>query len=427
MKKIITLLIFLTIFTTKTVYGEEILYDKYVTDLGFTINSYCENWTGHRLVEVYEEFKKNTYGEEVEYLKEINLYSHHPSNGKEEGIYNASYKRLELFGNSKVVLSKNNSINLYNMGSKRNVEEFAKTLSHEYGHHFTLYYLVEYESKTFEQWQDTQLYKLRNLKDYSKVTNDYTNGHEWSFTEICAEDYVQLYGSPTAKKIYFFEDIQERYYSNTINKDMSYQYSTYNLNPQENMWIPLVLETPEVKLYWEKATGISSDVEMSTKPSLALVDIIDLGYSKKQYKIRWTKSVDKNNNEAKYYSLIATTIDGSEIIPIKTVEQGETLEAIVGSVKMADSKRITFYTDSFIEKPLIFKVYAIGSSYGVVSSQGLEIDFNHPQITDIESQYSTILPEENTIQVEESTIEESSFMDRIVDFLFFLFELTNLA
>ncbi len=417
--KAILITIAILFFCPNIIQGEEVLYDEYKSETGITIKSYTENWVGNRLVEVYQELLKNTHGEELSHLKTINLYSDNPNGGKEEGMYNASYNRVQILGKEKLVLSKNNSINLYNLKNKDEMEDFAKTLSHEYGHHFTLYYLIKYENKTFEQWKDTELYKARDLEGYHKVTDNYAHGHEWSITEIAAEDYVQLYGSPTAKRIYYFEDIVDRYYSGIINKSTCYNYSIYNINPQENTQIPLALELPELTQYWEKASGIEIDHKIVSRPNLALVHAENLGYDKICYTLQWSKSVDENDGEVDYYTLIATDLEGKEIIPIKTVEKGEPLEAMVGSIQVNDGDATVFYTDRFVDSPRVFKVYGINLSGGIVSSHPLEIDFDNPQVTDLNMEPTSISCGQNVIldEADQVTVESNSdtIMDTILD------------
>ncbi|MPW26893.1 hypothetical protein GC105_13995 [Alkalibaculum sp. M08DMB] len=423
MKRIGIVILFL-LFLTPNAVSAETLYDQYKTDLGLTINSYSENWTGYKLIEVYEEFKKNTYGDEIKYLKEINLYSDNPSGGQEEGVYNASYNRLKILGNEKIILSKENTIDLYNLSNKQTVEDFARTLSHEYGHHFTLYYLIQYENKTFDDWRDTKLYQVRKLEGYDKVTNNYINGHEWSIIEICAEDYVQLYGSSTGKEAYYFEDIEQRYYSGSINKSASYQYSIYNINPQENNNIPLVLEVPQVKEYWQNASGMESKVKAPTKPTIALVDTEDLGYDKIQYKLQWTKSIDIDEQEVQYYTVVATDLQGEDIIPIKTVSQGEPLEAVVGSIRVTNDKNIMFYTDSFIDNPKLFKVYAMSSIGGIVSSDTLKVDFNNPSVTTLKSLAVSNMPIEDEKELAPIIVNRkgNKYIDKVLDMILLIVE-----
>lgn len=426
-KKIIVLLFYILIIVfNSNVCAEANLYDEYQTDLGLTIKSYAKNWTGHKLVEVYEELKKNTYGKEIKYLKEINLYEDNPTGGKEEGVYNASYKIINFFGNEKIMLSDNNSIDLYNLSNKNNVEELAKTLSHEYGHHFTLFYLIEYENKTFDQWKDTMLYKYRNLESYEKVTNDYENGHQWSIIEICAEDYVQLYGSLTAKKTYFFEDIKQRYYSNTLDDDTSYSYSIFNINPQENKNIPLALQVQGLKEYWEKASGIISDTQTYTQPQLALVDVSNLGHEKQQYTLQWSKSVNSEGEEAEIYTLISLNINEDTIIPIKTVVKGDLLEATIGSIRINSDSKIMFYTDSFVNNDNSFVIYSQDKNGSVIASNMLNIDFDNPTLTKLEEKsYFEIKEKDQDFNLETENIiinEGNEFIDKILDYIFIFIE-----
>lgn len=416
--KPILMALFILFFFPSITQGKEVLQCEYTSDTGITIKSYTDNWTENRLVEVYEELVKNTHGEELAYLKTINLYSGNPSGGKEEGLYNASYKKVQLLGKEKVVLSKNNSIDLYNLNGKDEVEDFAKTLSHEYGHHFTLYYLIKYENKTFEQWKDTELYRARNLEEFQKVTESYVNGHEWSITEIAAEDYVQLYGSPTAKRIYYFEDIVGRYYSGTINKSSSYDYSIYNINPQENRQIPLALESPELIQYWERASGIEIAHKIVSRPNLALVDAENLGYDKIRHTLQWSKSADEHGREVDYYTLIAADLEGNEIIPIKTVKKGEPLEAVIGSIRINEGNTTMFYTDRFVNSPKVFKVYGINLAGGIISSHPLEVDFNSPKVTNLDIESTSILSDEDITLDEADQITVRDNADDLINIIF---------
>ncbi|MFZ7131413.1 MAG: hypothetical protein ACOWWR_03560 [Eubacteriales bacterium] len=414
MKKLVCFILILCCIASPKVKGQEVLYDQFKTDLGITINSYTENWTGEKLVQVYNELLENAHGNEIKYLKEINLYKDNPSGGNEEGVYNGVYKKISILGKTKVVLTKDCSINLYNLSDKKTVDDFAKTLSHEYGHHFTLFYLIKFENKTFEDFKTTKLFKARKLQEYSKVTNDYTNGHEWSIIEICAEDYVQLYGSPNAKKIVDFKDINERYQDENINETIRYDYGIYNLNPQENNWIPLVLEVEGLKEYWENASGIQSTILQSTKPQIALVKINDLGYNKFQYVFRWTKSENQLGNEADYYTLITSDLQKEIITPIHTVSKEEELQGIVGSIKMDTGNRIMYYTDSFLEKEMLFKVYAIYHQGGVISSQELKVNFSEPQVNQIQEGIEELkLPDEAGYNQE----EELSIFDKMFNYI----------
>lgn len=411
-------IIALIIILFKPVYSADTLYDTYETEIGITINSYAENWTGQKLIDIYNELLNNTHGGEINYLKEINIYPTNPRGGKEEGIYNAVYSKISVLGKEKIIISKENSIELYNMKDKDKVEDIARTLSHEYGHHFTLFYLIKYENKTFEQWKDTILYRVREANKYPKIVGDYSNGHKWNFIEICAEDYVQLYGSPLAKKVYDFDDIKDRYSKGKIDKVIRYDYSTYNINPQENNEIPLALNLPNLKEYWEAASGIKTNCERMSIPNIALTKVEDIGHNKLQYTIQWTKSVDAQNQEAKFYTVVALDETGKEIIPIKTVARGEPRITTVGSIKITKENKIIYYTDNFINRPVKILVYAFNETGGVVGSNELRIDFENPQIGKLEDTPFDINVN-NKLEFPEKT-EESRFLTFIYKLILFL-------
>lgn len=415
MKKILYLL-FISLFVfVPNVQGEDGLFDSLVTDSGLVINSYTENWTGNKLIEINDELLKNTHGIEMNYLKEINLYPHNPIGGTEEGVYNGVYKSLNLLGKKRTVLTDECTISLYNLEEKNEIIDIAKTLSHEYGHHFTLYYLIEGEGKTFDEWRDTQLYQIRQLEKYKQVTNDYSNGHHWSIIEIVAEDYIQLYGSPTAKYAIDFKDIEERYKEKSIDKAIEYQYSIYNINPQENNWIPLASEVDGLKHYWERVSGIKSNVSEYSRPQVALIRTIDLGYDKYQYVFQWSRSIDNKENEAESYTLVALDMDRKKITPIKTVSNNELLEGIVGSIRINEDNRIMYYTDSYLEDELYFQVYALHSDGGIVSSGAKEIDFTNPQVSQINSNTEYYYSRENTSDY--LKVDEESLLDKLINYI----------
>ena len=386
MKKlwIFTIIIILFFVFTSIIPAEDLIYDVYQGPIGIEIKSYSSNWTGDKLKEIYDELLNNTYGEEIEYLSTINLYPNNPFGGEEEGLYHGAYFSNIFSNKNNYKMKKNREIDLFNMKEKERIEEIAKTLSHEYGHHFTLYYILKGENKTFNEWRDTQYAKIRGLTGDTRVSHDYSNGHQWNITEIAAEDYIQLYGSPNAKTPKYYDDIIIRAEKQTLDETIKWNNHIFNVYPQENFNIPLAHNVSNLRKYWDLMSGIV--VENQNKPPVAcvvgLTEVKDLGYDKKQFIIRWTESLDIDSSNL-LYTIVVYDEQQNQVIPIKTVKQGEELLATIGSAKIINGNEVIFYSDTFIDTPKNIRVFTMDEHGNIVSSNIIEIDFNNPMTTEI--------------------------------------------
>ncbi|SJZ91466.1 hypothetical protein [Garciella nitratireducens] len=380
---IIGIILMIHFYFTGNVQAEQVLYDTYKGELKIEIRSYTPNWRGEKLKQVYEELLNNAYGEEIKYLSTINLYPDNPYGGEEEGLYHGAYQKKSFLNYSNYTMQKNRTIDLFNMKEKNDIQDIARTLSHEYGHHFTLYYLMQYEGKTFEQWRDTDYAKIRGLTQDKRVRNDYSNGHQWNITEIAAEDYVQLFGSLTAKKPTYYDDIVERAEKQTLDKKLNWNNRIYNIYPQENMNIPLANNIFHLREYWEKATKlkVNSGNQPPESVIVGLTEVRDLGYNKKQYVLQWTKSLDQDSSEL-LYTVVAFDDKQQELIPIKTVRESQELKAVLGSIKIIQKDKIVFYSDTFVDSPKTIFIFIMDEQGNIVSSNGVKIDFNQPTIVD---------------------------------------------
>lgn len=381
---LIVILLFF-VFTPLSI-ANETLYDVYIGPIGIEIKSYSPNWTGEKLKEVYDELLNNRYGEEIEYLSSINLYPNHPFEGEEEGLYHGAYQSNVFLNKNKYKMKKNRRIDLFNMREKEKVEEIAKILSHEYGHHFTLYYILKEENKTFDEWKDTRYAKIRGLTDDSRVRNDYSNGHQWSIMEIAAEDYTQLYGSINAKTPKYYDDIIVRAEKQRSDETIKWNNHIFNVYPQENIHIPLANNIPALGEYWDLVSGIEiKQKNQAPTPSVVgLTDIKNLGYDKNQFIISWTESKDVDSSNL-LYTLVASDEQRQQVIPLKTVKQGEERVAALGSAKIRIGNQIIFYSDTFIDTPKDIRVFTMDEHGNIVSSNAVKVDFNNPVITDIQS------------------------------------------
>ena len=115
---------------------------------------------------------------------------------------------------------------------------------------------------------------------------------------------------------------------------------------------------------------------------LGLTQVKNLGYNKKQYIFQWIESIDEDSQEL-LYTMVAFDQTEQQVIPIKTVRQGEELRAVIGSTKIVDGKGIIFYSDTFTDTPKNIRVFAMDEHGNIVSSNILAVDFNNPVVTEL--------------------------------------------
>ena len=178
-------------------FSYEDFYQKissYEGESGITFISYSPAWgTAEKLKEVEAELLKNKHGEELSLIEKVIIYPDYPAGKDTLGQYKAEYQ----FIGSEIDLTPGRTINIYGGDDYTTVESIATTLSHEYGHHFTFYYLIEEENLAPENWLDSEYASARNLTS-TPAHADSTGEYEWLVQEIFAEDYVQLFGSDNA-------------------------------------------------------------------------------------------------------------------------------------------------------------------------------------------------------------------------------------
>lgn len=300
----------------------------YKGEKGVSIVSYSYNWVSEKsLKAIYNELLKNFHGEEIYYLSNIYIYPDSP-----DGITGSYYEDYEINSEGKYVYKDGRYIEIFNGNKYTDVSQFAEVLSHEYGHHFTLYYLLTKENKHFNQWKDTKYAQIRGLKDYKEVeyfsVNDRSYIHKWDVSEIAAEDYVQLFGSPNAKKSTDYKDVQERVEQNI--KESSYSSDSFNLIPQENLSIPLAADVHGLYLYWLELAGYTSlEPRLPEKPKLTIKEHKEIMPGHLQYEVTWDPISDNKSYE---YTLVTYPSENNIFPrPVKTVQSGEKMKAYIGS------------------------------------------------------------------------------------------------
>ncbi|BBI30913.1 hypothetical protein [Cohnella abietis] len=204
--------------------------------------SYSKSWNQTKLKSLYADLMRNLHGEELAYLGKVVL-SPKKKEG-EAGVANMAYSWSED-DMSDIVMDKGTEIVLYDADSLKTVESLSATLSHEYGHHFTHYWLIKKERK-LPSSSNTKWASLRGIKNYPVVFSEdgsepgYT--HMWDATEIMADDYMALFGSPTAKQAM----------ADSLRQDDGLGF----YGEIENTIVPPVMSLQEVRSYWLKLSGL---------------------------------------------------------------------------------------------------------------------------------------------------------------------------
>lgn len=162
--------------------------------------SYSKHWNQQKLKALYNELLKNLHGEELKYLGKVILSPEDDEDvlGVADLYYNWTKSNM-----SDLVMDGKTEITLFGADTNRTVESMAATLSHEYGHHFTYYWMIKKERKLPSN-PNTKWASIRGLKGFPVVYGEEVDedeySHYWDPAEIMADDYMALFGSPTAKK-----------------------------------------------------------------------------------------------------------------------------------------------------------------------------------------------------------------------------------
>ncbi|NLO97126.1 MAG: cell wall-binding repeat-containing protein [Peptococcaceae bacterium] len=317
------------------------LVKSYKGSNGVTINSYSKAYnTTEKLIEVYNEFCKNTFGEELAYLSRIDLF---PDFREGKNIMGRWYGQ---WVNGK--LDKNRYIEIYGCDSL-DLMDISLILAHEYGHHFTYYWINKKEGKM--DFNNTVYAKIRKLNSYSKINS----GHrKWNPAEIAAEDYKQLFGSPTLA-----------------------QNENYLCCPQENFEIPLAWEVEGLYDYWVNLSGVEAKKNSipPTQPHISMT------YSNGRYFLKWSKSEDDEADPVRYVLMHQQAISDNYYYNTRYTLTTDTAQVIYKISNMNQAH---------------FNLYAVDKSGNAVATR-FKINFTTNQLTDVTYRVPSALPFKNRL------------------------------
>jgi hypothetical protein len=361
--------------------------DIYDTPMGFPIVSYSQSWTGDKLKDIYNELTANKHGKEMYSVSEVMIYPGESAldvSGGVAGTHVTEQKMFTLFfylpglvpeSLEYDINSTQSTIELYNMDKFDSVTQIARTISHEYGHHYTMYYFMPDDTTT----KSSDYYLLRGIDGFDhdvffEIESEYYENHMWSVYEIAAEDYVQLMGSPTAKQQKEYLDIYD--VLDDYNKNKGYtayaDATVSNVYPQENIHIPMADEVDGLRDYYLSFIGETSGVENLENAdfNLAMTPLDSYGY--KYYEITWDKTTEDENA---LYTLVCYSEDETIFLPVRTIHGDEAPVARVGTAVRLSGITLTTLKNGVTDEDRYFKLYVTWPDGRMQSSEMFHADF----------------------------------------------------
>lgn len=346
----------------------------YTSPEGIHFTSESPTWNSEeKMRQLYDELLKNTHGEELKYLAEVEVHDGYPKGNGVAGEYQ-SKSAVDLLGRQKMLPG---SIDLYGGSERTTIESVAKTLSHEYGHHVTHYYSIKQDGFSItdkNRWPQSTYAKIRGLSHDSRVNQ--SQKHRWQLPEIAAEDYVQLFGSPTAKREHIFPSRYEQLQKKREIGPLRWDASMYNVAPQENTELPLASKVPNLYDWYAKNLGVKAQSSIPGEPALKIKQVVKEGQSGYQIQLEWTPG--SNSPADMFYTLLTYGDNDSLPEPVVTRKGGEPLEGTYGTLVVQTPTSIVTYKDPNAKGIRHFRVYAQNKAGFVSSSSILTLNMDNP-------------------------------------------------
>ena len=337
---------------------------EYVSPEEIRFVSYSKAWDENDLKELYEELLRNRHGPELNTLERVTVYAEEDEfaaathqNSVQLVPVSVSFPLVpaeEIFS----FLVEGGQISLYSGDEKTSAAEMAPELSHEYGHHYTLTYLLPGGGSNMDLYRTyAQLRGLNadNVFIRASSTEEYYQNHKRFLVEIAAEDYVVLMGSPNAmKQVGSYRDLYS--YAKGQFGDV---YVKRNAAPQENMCLPFATEVPGLAEYFYSFLNEAppeyphaGDVGLQFRQRSESFRL-DSGYrSFSSYEIVWNKTL----GEEAVYTLICVDPETELTYPVMTVRDGEPAEAQIGDYWRSSATSVSWFSDGLAEGTKRFMV-----------------------------------------------------------------------
>jgi len=357
---------------------------------GFTIISYCTAWNTDMLELLRNELMLNVHGDEMDFLHEVIVYPYAEEDGRAAATFTLGTQSLRIFfqfpafpDDFTVDFPQDiGSITLYNGDKNTTIESMASSLSHEYGHLYTHYYMFDVRNSETDSVAESMYARLREADRFnllSRISHEdlYWQERHRYLIETAAEDYVQLMGSPTTRQVVDFMDVRQLLNNN---EQPERSATARNAIPQENMMIPLAIDVPGLNENFYSFIDIEPRVPAEEKKDIALQirrnsvqhNLVSGLRTFVHYEISWNtpyrdaiytlSCYDPNN-----YSGWGT--------PIKTIRTGQTASAVIGEDVVTRGDQVVSMNDGLAEGTKIFIVIALLPDGTFYASEKLEHTF----------------------------------------------------
>jgi len=304
--------------------------------------SVTDAWDESMLTKLADELYANIHGEEINYVdKVVVLGSSDDAAGSHSTSMYTYPVPISCYGffpeySSFQSSYEKSTIFLYGVDDETTIEDVAPVLSHEYGHHYTIYY---FGLTGDNEDKESRYYELRSVDNKKISTNretytDYYDHHKWYLLEIAAEDYVYLMGSPSTQRILEFYDnydkynlLKDRQYDVLDENDYDYTWCK-NGAPHENVELPMPVQVEGLGEYFY------SFVDEEYTFDYDLMNIGDLNLSmtyvpaiQSQHKFTWRQPYADSEI---LYTLIVYDMDDNILAMVKTTHGDQKALAHLG-------------------------------------------------------------------------------------------------
>lgn len=349
--------------------------------------SYSEYWDEAKLRDLALELYSNLHGDEINYVATVEVvngeseeYSGYQTSDYENfsqpiSLYSAMPKDLTM-----EVMSIFSIIRLTGGDINITVPTMARTLSHEYGHHFTQYYFGFNGTNADLSTKYATLRSENGSSIYSEAPSweYYLANHMWSIQEIAAEDYVYLMGSPNAHNYIDYLDTKElvQIYSNNMEQyehlSQAMTSRAFNSMPHEN---PLLRAPSQVSgladLYYK---CINQKPPLYTPIATTDLNIQIQPSGTYAYQVTWNQN---NNSPYCLYTLVAYDQFDNIVKISKTTTGAEQGIAYIGTHVVTTSSAEYTVSD---ELPLIgfvrFRVVTMLPDATAYYSRAFDVQFS---------------------------------------------------
>lgn len=331
-----------------------------------TFISYSEVWDEENLEKLADELLSNVHGSEMDYLAQVLVYGNEDDEalGSHHSNYDSLKIALKLFsmtpyGFTFSVPNTTSILTLHNGDTYATIEQMALTLSHEYGHHFTLHYFnlmgddTEIENSPYFKARYMDELDIRYTEEDFDDNDEYLENHKWYLIEIAADDYVYLMGSPNTRRIINYIDTLDQLRLDNKGKDdeldeyykTSNEYS-FNEAPHENILLPLPHQVPGLPELFYNAIGLEAPQYVNRQEKADDIEIEitrKSSHGERYYNVTWNKPWSTSDI---IYTLVAYDENDDLLGAIKSINGKDKARAIIGGAVLNTSSHSWTWYDS---------------------------------------------------------------------------------